>query len=310
MRSLPDEHIRWTFDLHRKSCSGNVDQVPFPIDKSSYDICSVRGMLPCHNLDLTKTLEELVHWLSTSEECTSLLMAVEAVATWRQYHIREIKELTPDVLARLYKRLKYLAIKRRWSLLSPRLQSYKFWFGVYNRYNRYSDKHEFHSVNVLDLTSLISPCKDYNDPYVMIDCVEEYSNPFAMLIRRSESKLLFHFKHPATPTCTLLSNCGFILKTVPSESALWRVKLCTEEEDYRNEMVHFHEEVRLEKIHLCLTALYNKYNYGKNPSYFHLVPLTWLGWIFSEEELQKWSDDYSLVHHYDRKFFVLYNTTT
>ena len=87
LRSLPDDHMRWTFDLHRKSCSGDVN-VP---DMVSMKTCPVTSLLPCHDLDLSKTLEELVYWLSTSEECTSLLMAVEAVATWRQYHVREIK---------------------------------------------------------------------------------------------------------------------------------------------------------------------------------------------------------------------------
>ena len=43
LRSLPDEHIRWTFDLHRKSCE---EIVPHSIDKSGLDLCTVTGLLP------------------------------------------------------------------------------------------------------------------------------------------------------------------------------------------------------------------------------------------------------------------------
>ena len=292
LRSLPDEHMRWTFDLHRKSCSGEVNVT----DLVCLNTRPVTSLLPCHNLDLSKTLEELVDWLSVSEKCTSLLMAVEAVSTWRQYHIRTIGKLTPGVLSNLYDKLKIVAKKRGWSLLPQQLSSYIYWYGHYE-----NNTHKYVQVDTFDMSFLT--CND-SKKIIFVDSVNDFRKPFPK--SSTDVKLLFHFKHPAISACNRLSNCGFILKTVPSEGALWRVKLCTEEEDYRNEMIHFHEEVKVEKIHLCFIAETSE------SSSNHLNPLSWLGWIVSEEQRQEWVRNYDIDLNTQGKgslFKVLYDTT-
>ena len=289
LRCLPDEHMRWTFDLYRKSCEGNVSVLDVTrTDRSRENSTSQNHLLPCHDLDLTMTLEQLVNWLSVSEKCTSLLMALEAFATWRQYHIHEVRELTSDVLFRLDEKLKNIAKKRRWSLLSSQLKRFMFCFGYWNgRCNVL--------VSKFGLTPFI--CDENDTTLIVINNINCCSGPCYALSK--ESKLLFHFKHPAASTCNRLSDCGFILKTVRSEGVLWKVKLCTEEEDYKDEMLHFHEEVRVDKMHFCFTS--------DNGSDSYHVPLSWLGWISSDEELERWEKNYRFLSY--RQYTVLYDTS-
>ena len=203
-------------------------------------------------------------------------------------------------------------MKRRWSPLSPQLQSYKFWSGYWNGGTYYyEDRHcGYENGEFFDLSPLTSSRRSEKniDPYMTINCVNQHyrlHHNFPDLSK--ETKLFFHFKHPVTSACNLPSNCGFILKTVPSESALWRVKLCTEEEDYRDQMIHFHEEVRVDKMHLCLIVRAQAKN--DHSEYSTLIPLSWLGWISSKEQREKWEKDYHLGCHNVRKYIVLYDTT-
>ena len=135
--------------------------------------------------------------------------------------------------------------------------------------------------------------KDHNDDFL---------NLFSGLCK--ENKLVFHFKHPAVTACNLLTDCGFILKTVRSESStdtwLMDLKLCTKKEDYHHEMVHFHDEVRADKMHFSLRVTRE----GSHRS--NLVPLSWLGCISSEHKDQ-WSKNYDL--RVIREFIVLYDTS-
>ncbi|KAL5269903.1 hypothetical protein ACHWQZ_G003388 [Mnemiopsis leidyi] len=297
--SLPDEYMRWTFNLYRNTCENKVPNLA-AIDKSSNNLCRVTNLLPCHDLDLTKTLDELVDWLSVAEKCTSLLMAVEAVATWRQFHIRtiSIETFNSDVLCNLYDRLKEIVKQRGWLFLSPQLLNHKFWSG-------YWTDRGYNNFNFFHLSPLFSTSDDEEKgyPYIIIDCVNQCNTLLSDLSK--ETKLAFHFKHPATPTCNQLSRCGFILKTVPSKNALWRVKLCTEKEDYNNEMMHLHDDVRVDNIHLCLTV--NDQYCNSDHSIF--VPLSWLGWISSDKQFNQWIEQYHLENFTSRKYIVLYDTT-
>ena len=302
--SFPEIHLRWAFNLHRESCRSKVT---FPDTVLANQ--SMTNLLPNlpHDVDLTMTLEKLVQWLFVSNKCTSLLMAVEAVTTWRQYHIGKVKELTPGVLSRLNERLKDLAKKRSWSLLPPVLKDFSF----LSRDEEYCQSQDTPNIEnhfkLFDPSSLISSGKS---GYVIVDCKETFnffeSDPFSCL--STETKLRFHFKHPATPTCNLLSNCGFILKTVPSESALWKVKLCTEEEDYRNTMVHFHDEIRVHKIHLCFFGVAKSSDGDDTTTHYYLIPLSWLGWISSEEQRRSWGKQYRLNRRIS-SILVLYDTS-
>ena len=135
--------------------------------------------------------------------------------------------------------------------------------------------------------------------HVIINCVDTCKQPFLLLLSK-EAKLKFHFKHPSVTSCTLPGKCGFILKTVPSEAALWTLRLCTEKEDYNNESVHFHDEVQAENMHLYFFQI----------SYIgstYVYPISWLGWLHSKDAVDrrnKWESIFSYGNN--SRFKVLY----
>ena len=104
-------------------------------------------------------------------------------------------------------------------------------------------------------------------------------------------------KPPSTPQCDLPGQCGFILKTVPDNTALWKLALCTGDEDYRNESVHFHTEFMANDMHIF---------FHRN-SYFY--PLSWLSWLYSSDAAQQRNDWESKfrIHDHDGRFKVLYD---
>jgi len=129
------------------------------------------------------------------------------------------------------------------------------------------------------------------------NCVDTCYLPLLLLSK--EAKLKFHFKHPSVTSCTLPGKCGFILKTVPSEAALWTLRLCTEKEDYNNESVHFHDEVQAENMHLYFYRIHN----GDTDLY----PISWLGWFHSKDAVDKrnkWETDWGQGNN--SSFKVLY----
>ena len=133
--------------------------------------------------------------------------------------------------------------------------------------------------------------------HVNINCVDTCKQPLLLLSK--EAKLKFHFKHPSVTSCTLPGKCGFILKTVPSEAALWTLRLCTEKEDYNNESVHFHDEVQSENMHLYFCRIYPKGNY--------VYPISWLGWLHSKDAVDKrnkWERTFGYSN--ESRFKVLY----
>ena len=87
--------------------------------------------------------------------------------------------------------------------------------------------------------------------------------------------------------------------TVPSEGALWTMRLCTENEDYINEAVHFHEEIRAESMHVYHVA---------GGCFF---PISWLGWLHSDgSATQRIKWEYFWYFDKASRFKVLYNIDT
>ena len=137
--------------------------------------------------------------------------------------------------------------------------------------------------------------------YVIIDSIESSPRPLDLLSK--SSKLTFHFKHPSVTSCSLPGNCGFILKTVPSEKPLWKLRLCTEEEDYNDEPVHFHDLIEAENMHIFY------YGVRRLTDIYEYLPLSWLGWIRTEKMRNEWQDKFLFVRDYSC-FRVLYRVET
>ena len=70
-----------------------------------------------HNLDMNMTFDELLDWLSTSEQVTSLLMAIEAVWTWNRYRYYILHVNYTVNMSVLLARLTDMIERRGWSLL-------------------------------------------------------------------------------------------------------------------------------------------------------------------------------------------------
>ena len=291
---LPDEYIRWASKLIRKSMKekeGGIAQHIPESEQSTSSTVSRCNTIPnlYHDLDMNMTFDQLLDWLAVSETVTNLLMAIEAVITWDKINYIEQRNIFHiDNVSLLDGKLLNIAEKRNWSLLPSQFsECYALLFPRTTVYQ-------------LNLSQLCSSPED-NSPYHVIGCVNTYVNPYTILLK--EAKLIFHFKHPSVTSCNLPGECGFILKTVPSEAVLWTLRLCTEKEDYLNKQVHFHDEIRAENMHIyfdeidesteCKWILYNS----------SMVPFSWLGG-FAADKIQRWKSSF-VTDPYSR-FEVLY----
>ena len=293
LRELPDWKIHWMFDLYRKSVNKSSPLTSCTavseVGESSSTTVSRCNTIPnlYHNLDMNITFNELLDWLSESEQITSVLMAIEAVWTWNRYqtYVRGVKSSFD--ISSFPAKLKDVVKKREWSLLPLDFKTYGIWFNN-------NHKQVFLRPNLTPF--YLSPKETCS--YVIIDCVDTCTKPYTFLSK--EGKLTFYFKHPSVTACYSPGLCGFILKTVPSEAALWTMRLCTGKEEYCNESVHFHDEVRADEMHVHFVQ-----TSGSCPLY--LRPLSWLGWLHSGSsagQRNEWEANFGLQQ--DGRFKVLY----
>ena len=248
LEKLPDEHIRWTLNLHRKSAqkmfvppqSLRVLQ-PNETVSTAMSRCNTIPNMYCSWVKDMRDFDEFFLWLSErSNHMINLLTAFEALWTWG--FVCRISGIELDVenyaeLGRFFNsRLSRVAKKRNWALLPPQLNSYVF--------NVYINTIE---IGNFDLRPLCHQPHTI-ESHITIESVELCRSPFDILSK--ETKLTFHFKHPSVNSCNRTGKCGFILKTVPSDEPLWKLRLCTKEADYLSESVHFHDHVIAENMHI------------------------------------------------------------
>ena len=343
LSSLPDEYMRWTFGLLRKFKQEDVTKFhkietnaikskeSLPVVKQSPQSTSVgessrsQGKTVVdnahqtlqhlgHTLDFEelKSLEDLVCWISASENVSSLMMAVEAIATWRQFNINKIPKLRPIILSKLYTRLTDMADERGWPLLPNRLRGYQFRFGKFgeNKHSGSFMSQIYHSfVDSFYLSKLCQSSEKQPCPYVIFDSLTNFKFPISFL-ENAGSKLVFHFEHPAVAPCKQLSDCGFILETAPKSNndakSFLDVRLCTDKNEYYKEDMHLHDDViRVEKIQLCLNCT----KYGENDLKF-LIPLSWLGWLTNRNQ-DEWINNTGIGKNFSftSRFAVLYDVS-
>ena len=125
LKGLPDEKMRWCFDLLSRSTKMSTldDCAATASEVRSTTVVSRCNTIPniYHDLDFNLSFEELLEWISVSEDVTSLMMAIEAVSTWCQYRYLKYQKIAykvnTDILST---KLTDIAGRRGWSLL-PRL---------------------------------------------------------------------------------------------------------------------------------------------------------------------------------------------
>ena len=238
------------------------------------------------DLNLNMTFDGLLDWISASEKVTSLLMAIEAVWTWNMHRIYILEQMWSAVdisVSRLAARLTDMVEKRGWALLPTECSRdyISFCIGFWKW------------AQLISAPFCLSPVE--NSTHVIIDCEETCLEPLTFL--SEVSKLTFYFKHPSVTQCNSRGQCGFILKTVPkSDSTLWTMRLCTDREDYFNEPVHFHKEIRAENMHVYfLRAFITRLD---------IFPISWLSWHDSAEQKNEWESKFRFDE--GSRFGVLY----
>ena len=294
---LSDEHLRWTFNLIQRSSKPSLpvisdsselqisDITASSSTQHSYEVISNQdsssnptSTLPLtttsetrcdvipnmrHELDLNLTIHGLLDFLFVSKEVTSLILALEALWVWNCCGRSENSTMY-SVLVNA--KINDIVKKRSWSLVPPN-------FGEELR------------LDFIKSSPFLLSENHTLDDYFIVKGKQNFSKPIQQLL--VDSKLKFCFAHPSVKSCNLPGSCGFILKTVKRDGVLRKLQLCTEERDYRNEDVHFHEEIRAEKMHVYISW----YDY----SYPRIIPLSWLSSILQldDKRFKKFCDSAS-----------------
>ena len=285
LETLPDDMLRWTHNLLRRSTKTRVsvvvNQVIEPQSKPNENIVgTVAGssltplprsnLIPnlYHSFDIHMSFKQLFQWLSVSEVVTNLMMAVEAVVHWNNYNFTS---LTSYHRQSTKSRLEALRKRRSWQILPSVLSTLQLYLHDW----RVAADIGFlcsHTSSYVSILSLNSSCTFIS----LLNLIGEQNHIWK-----------FNFKHPSvTTSCNLPGECGFIIKTVAGNNngRVRALKLCTETEEYNNKEVHFHEEILAENMHV-----YGVIEHGNGLSY--LYPLSWLG-IFPDYK--------SAMHHEQR----------
>ena len=278
LENLPSECFKWGYNLLLRSTKEAASSDLLNCARSS----TAKQVTRCDSvpnlylyLNFGMSFDELLEWISMTDCINSLLVAVEAVFTWHYYHyIYTITSSTNSNVDfgvnenRLETELYALAKRKGWLIYSPDMTTFPF--RLYTKAGILQSK-EFY---------LTSFCTSNGAPsYLVLNCREDCRDPY--LILSKQSKLTFDFKHPSVTSCNLTGKCGFILKTVPSKAALWKLELCTKQEDYSGVDVHFHEEIKAENMHV-----YYLRRTSCGPRY--IFPLTWLGCVSFPIDTKKW----------------------
>ena len=286
LRELPNSQIRWSFDLLFKSTEmASDDEKSAPNNHLlSTDALKNNTVLNLyHNLDFSMSFDELLEWISVSESVTKLIMAIEAVCSWNYYHHVNSSLNTVINEKNMQAKFRCLAKEKGWASLPPELAASHI--RIYDTSKSYAD---FKLMPYCFSKATISS--------VVINCLNTCCDPFSVLA--TKNKLIFHFKHPSVTKCNKPGKCGFILKTVPSKAALWKLELCTQDKDYRDTDVHFHEEIKAKHMHLILSRTFI------NGSDSILFPLSWFGYVSSSSERDKLTKRFTACEH--NRFQLLY----
>ena len=296
--NLPDEKMRWTYGLLKKN-SKKIGQDPdraTPLPTLSIIPNKNTNMIPnlYRSFDMDMSFDEVYQWLLISDEIDSIILAVEAIATWNWYRcfINLEHHIMFDIDREILKELlDGLCSIRGWSKLPYSFESFTVLGG-------------------LSLSSLCIAAREDPTYYYLTSELSHHARNRRLGTFKHPSQFMFTFKHPAVAYCNLPGQCGFILETVPSDLPLWKLRLCTEKEEYASKPVHFHNSIRAENMHVY----YSKFTTGtyKKKTFYHsmLCPLTWLNFQLMEdvilEKFISWTEGNSLNKCTDLRLGVMY----
>ena len=264
LEKLPEESLanwKWVHQLYRRSNNSGKRKKDYADGASSSTTLSRCNDIAnlYHDFDYSMSYHNFLDWISTSETVRNMLMAIEAVWTWSLYVGKITGHFDYIEFSDLRSDLGIIQEKRGWKLLPYSFVNVQVELSVLDIE---TEDYNFDCNQFCHSPEAIAPSS------VFIDCIETCSNPLFLLSK--DARLTFHFKPPSVSHCDLPGECGFILKTIPRHTGLLnKLTLCVEKEDYHNRSVHFHEELKAEKMHIFV----HKSCFGRA----HFCPLSWLG---------------------------------
>ena len=290
--NLPDNELRWTYALLRKSTinetkelssnkvteintakssmldlSRNISSTSSDNDTSLSQPNLIESFKPVFKPKL-RCLDDLFKWLHESEDVNNIMMALEAVSKWNIHcvavyntetsvNVDSMKEY--DFKHPLKLRLENLRRSRGWLRLPSTLLGYRIRiFGV-------SD------LDISFLCCLADAGIGFDS--LMLCCSHE------TLVKRNKRpdeifiyKYAFYFQHPSVNSCNQPGLCGFFLQTDRSKSlSSLDLTLCTKSYNYHHkDSLHYHPEVQAEDfIHMFHIHRESKINYIEPWSQIH-----------------------------------------
>ena len=229
---------KWTLQLIRKSVVKRERQSKSLAGSStSTDRLDDVNVIPnlFHTLDCSMTFDEVVDWLGKSEQVTNLVMFFEGLWTWMLVN-KDIKvECTERLLAIIY----MIKEERSWDSFHPN------WVNFIKSSN-INVKSFFDQVRSDTVLSI----ENSNRKWVEKLDIQNLRSHSICSIFANETKLMYHYKHPAVKNCFNQGKCGFILKTVPAKDGANMV-LCTNPSDYSKD-IHYHDEVQAKDLHFIV----------------------------------------------------------
>ena len=314
LRELPNDKLRWILDLHRKSTERMLSQhrnatekilasfhslpkeissprCPSSISKECL-LTSRCNTVPnlYQDIDLSLDIGQFFDWLSDSKSISSLLMAIEACWTWCQCSCfpKSDSSLIRVNVEIIHANIISVMERRGWPPLPIDMVNCEW--TLYNQWD---------GLRSFDWRRFCVKQSQQEETHVIINGASPRGGSLFSILSQS-SKLIFHFKHPSVTHCSLPGECGFILKTVPSDKPLWKLSLCTEDKDYHSEPVHFHPQIQAENMHIFYSGCDLIFDS------FDLVPLSWLGWIDTLEKMNYFTNQFCVLAD-GGQFKVLYS---
>ena len=245
---------KWTLQLIRKSVVKRERQSKSLAGSStSTDVLGDVNLIPnlFHTLDCSVPFDEVVDWLGKSEQVTNLVMFFEGLWTWMLVN----KDIKVECNERLLTIIYGIKEERSWDYFYPS------WINFIKSSN-INARSFFDRVRS---DTVLCSIKNGREKLVEILNIQNLRSYSICYIFAKETKLMYHYKHPAVKNCSNQGECGFILKTVPSKDGANMI-LCTDPSDY-SEDIHYHDEVQAKNVHL-LVDLYSSRK---------IIPLSWCG---------------------------------
>ena len=241
-------------------------------------------------------IEDILKAASTSPVFKNLYMVIELIATYGSVK-RSAADIVRSDLECIIAKLVEVKRNRGWKRVNPNLfDNHKFSVNLNIELQSRTSDAFVEKYPDTSLIALIKQCDDLvskKDSIILVcnrgQIQERASRKYSVIpdtIRMGEflaseeqtsCKRIykFYWKHPSITTCPNPGQCGFIINVTPlGELGSFDIGLCTQTDDYPED-IHFHPEVMTaQKMHFVLRRDYNRKSSGQRSG---VVYVSWAG---------------------------------